>query len=173
MMKNPFYSALYVMLLDSLKPRSIVEISSAYGGFALFFRDQTQIRGLGTKVWSPGVNPIHGHDDKLLQFLQGDIYCLNQSALPKILSETHRPLPIIADGPHTFEGSLAALNFFVPYMKSGDIIMIEDENLRDLGRGYDGLRNGPHRAINRFMSDNPGKLQISNSLCDFCGRNVT
>ena len=173
MMKNPFDLALYMMILDDLKPRTIIEIGSAFGGSGKFFLDQTKLRRLGTKIWSLDVNPVTNKNETNLTFLAGDVHRLEDSELPTVLATAARPLLVIEDGPHTYEGSLAALNFFAPHMLAGDLIVVEDGNLRDLGRGYYGLKNGPHRAIRSFLKANGSGFTIDTSICDFFGQNVT
>ncbi len=173
MMKNPFDIALYMMILDDLKPRTIIEIGSAYGGSGQFFLDQTKLRGLDTKIWSLDLHPVEGKNKKNLTFLAGDIHRLHDSELPQILASADGPLLVIEDGPHTYEGSLAALEFFSHYLNPGDLIVVEDGNLRDLGKGYYGLKNGPLRAIRHFLKGRDGEFEIETSICDFYGQNVT
>ena len=78
---------------------------------------------------------------------------------------------MIEDGPHTFEGSLSALNFFDPHMRSGEYIIVEDGVLEDLH--YRELKNGPKRAIKEFLATHPDNYRIDREYCDFYGRNVT
>lgn len=171
--KNPFDLAIYLRLLYDLKPKTIIEIGSASGGAAKFFADQTKVLGIGTKVWSLDINPVCGFDEDNLFFLEGDILRLDDSPLRNILAEAEGPLLVIEDGPHTFQASLAALNFFKPHMKSGDIIVVEDGNLRDLGKLYLGLNDGPNRAVRKFLKANPKEFIVRIDLCDSFGRNAT
>ena len=98
-------------------------------------------------------------------------YGLDQSELPQILASCVRPLLVIEDGPHTFEGSLSALNFFDQHMQSGEYIIVEDGVLEDLR--YRELKNGPKRAIKEFLATHPDNYRIDREYCDFYGRNVT
>jgi cephalosporin hydroxylase len=64
---------------------------------------------------------------------------------------------VIEDGPHTFEASLAVLRFFHQYMDRGEYIVVEDGIVRDLG--FRELRNGPLRAVERFMAEPPRRVR--------------
>ena len=171
--KNPFDIAIYLRLLADLKPKVIVEVGSASGGTAKFFADQTNILELNTKVFSIDINPVQGSDQTNLTFLEGDIFRLEDSRLPEILRSVERPLLVVEDGPHTFEGCLSALNFFHKHMQPGDMIVIEDGNLREFGSRYLGLNDGPNRAVKVFLKSNPNQYFIRTDLCDLWGRNAT
>lgn len=171
--KNPFDLAIYLSLLNTLKPKTIIEIGSASGGSAKFFADQTGLLGIGTKVWSLDIYPVLGLDEKNLTFLEGDIHRLEDSPLPGILAGAVGPILVIEDGPHTFEGSSAALEFFGQHLRIGDMIVIEDGNLRDLGDKYLRWDDGPNRAVKKFMSTRTNEFTIRVDLCDSFGKNVT
>ena len=171
MLKNPFDLAIYLLLLDRLKPRTIVEIGSAYGGSGKFFADQSKVLGLTTMVFSFDIVPVLNADTDNLRFLAADIHNLKGSILPELLGNAPRPWLVVEDGPHTYEGSLAALEFFDEFLEPGDYIVVEDGNLLDLGHFE--LRNGPSRAIHRFLRERAQKYAIDRELCDFFGRNVT
>lgn len=170
-LKNPFDLAIYLKLLHNLKPKTIIEIGSMGGGSGVFFAEQSGLLGIGTKVWSLDINPVIGMDSPVLTFLGGDIHDLGASKLPSILENAERPLLIIEDGPHTYEGSIAALDFFHTYLDSGDYIVIEDGNLRDLGVLEQ--KDGPNRAVREFISKHSQAYQIDYALCDSFGTNVT
>jgi len=114
---------------------------------------------------------VRDRDQPELVFDYGDIYQLGDSSLPGILTSCPGPILVVEDGPHTYEGSLAALNFFDDYLSSGDYIVIEDGILRDLG--YRAFKNGPNRAIRDFLRKNGHRYRINRDYCDFFGYNVT
>jgi cephalosporin hydroxylase len=170
--KNPFDLALYMQLLSDVRPGTIVEVGSYNGGSALWFAAQTRGLGLSTQIYSIDIQPV-GDDvrDANVTFLSGDIHRLDDSALPQILRNAARPLFVVEDGPHTFDGCLAALRFFDPYLKQGEYIVIEDGILKDLN--FFKLKNGPNRAIRTFLSQRGRSYEIDRSYCDFFGHNVT
>ena len=169
--KNPFDLALYMQLLSDIRPGTIVEVGSFNGGSALWFAAQTRGLGLSTKVYSVDIYPVGDVQDVNVTFLAGDIHRLEESALPEILQNAERPLFVVEDGPHTFEGCLAALRFFDTYLEPGEYIVIEDGILKDLN--FFTLKNGPNRAIRTFLSEKGHKYEIDRTYCDFFGHNVT
>ena len=50
LLKNPFDLALYPMLLDRVRPRTIIEIGSYAGGSAMWLADQAALIGLDLRV---------------------------------------------------------------------------------------------------------------------------
>lgn len=172
-LKNPFDLALYMMLLSQTRPGTIVEIGSASGGSALWFASQCRGLGLDTRVLSLDLHPPIGlaDADEQVTFLQGDALDLASSPLPDLLADAPRPLLVVEDGPHTFEASLAVLEFVHPYLQRGEYVVVEDGIVRDLG--FRELRDGPGRAIRHFLGTHPGEYEIDRDLCDFFGRNVT
>lgn len=171
--KNPFDIAIYLKILQDLKPKVIIEIGSASGGSAKFFADQTKLLELGSSVYSLDINPVVGLNEKNLRFFEGDILRLEDSPVPKILKDAKRPLLVVEDGPHTFEGCLAALNFFHMHLEPGDMIVVEDGNLRDFGIRYLGLNDGPNRAVKEFLKFHSNQYTVRTDLCDFYGQNAT
>lgn len=171
-MKNPFDLALYGLLLDSLRPGTIIEVGSAEGGSGLWFAAQVRARGLSAHVYSYDIEiPNPPVKDPGVTFSYGDIHQLADTNLPGLLATCPRPLLVIEDGPHTEAGSLAALEFFESFLEPGDYIVIEDGNLKDLG--YRSFRNGPNKAVDRFLKSRGQLFEIDRNLCDFFGPNVT
>ena len=169
--KNPFDIALYIRLIEQVRPATIIEIGSFNGGSALWFASQCRAIDLHTQVFSVDIAKVELEVDANVHFLQGDIHHLQESMLPKILETCERPLLVVEDGPHTYEGSLSALRFFDSYIRSGEYIVVEDGIVSDLR--VRNLKNGPNRAIKEFLKSRPNAYKIDREFCDFYGRNVT
>ena len=169
--KNPFDLALYTLLLSNLRPKTIIEIGSASGGSALWFSSQSRALALDAVVYSFDIKPPEGLDSKNLKFNYGDIHQLHNSNLPEILESCPRPLLVVEDGPHTYTGCSAALNFFHEYLNPGDYIVIEDGIVHELG--YSSYQNGPNRAVHDFLEDKGSNYIVDRDYCDFYGYNVT
>jgi len=169
--KNPFDLALYTLLLSNLRPRTIIEIGSASGGSGLWLSAQSRALALDAVVYSYDIKPPNGLDSENLRFNFGDIYQLQNSNLPQILAGCQRPLLVIEDGPHTYDGCSAALNFFHEHLKPGDYMVIEDGIVHELG--YSIFKNGPNRAIRDFLKDKGSSYMVDRDYCDFFGYNVT
>ena len=171
--KNPFDLALYLKLLQQVRPRTIIEIGSFEGGSACWLSDQCTALGLDTQVISLDINPPRNLEDSStgkVKFLYGDIYNLFASDLTVEISKYARPFLYIEDGPHDYEGCTKALQFFDYFAQSGEYIVIEDGILKDLK--YRKYKNGPNRAIIKFVTSNDS-YSIDRSYCDFFGYNVT
>ena len=169
--KNPFDLALYTQLLSKLRPGTIVEVGSWKGGSAKWLA--AQIRGLELKshVYSLDIDPVTHVSDEKITFEYGDIHALEKTSLPNVLSRRKGPLLVIEDGPHTYEGCLASLNFFHEFLQPGDYMVVEDGSLRYLGLFE--LKSGPTRAVKAFLEAHPTQYEIDYELCDFYGTNVT
>lgn len=170
-LKNPFDLAIYAQLIHQTKPGTIVEIGSAAGGSALWLSDQVHSFCLDTVIYSVDIHVVTAVSAPNVKFLVGDIHHLDDSELPSLLENLRRPLMVIEDGPHSFDGSLAALEFFDKYLIPGEYIIIEDGIVNDLE--LQKYENGPNRAIASFLESRPGKYTIDYDLCDFFGPNVT
>jgi cephalosporin hydroxylase len=169
-LKDPFDLAIYPLLISKLKPRTIIEIGSAYGGSALWFRDLIRNLEVPSKIFSFDINPVKNLEIDGVEFLFGDIHSLHESNLPDILATCERPLLVIEDGPHTYEGCKSALEFFHPFMSTGDYIVIEDGIVYELG--LDDYLDGPNQAITEHLRKNSNCL-VDREFCDYYGQNFT
>src|SRR5258708_34463467 len=94
MQKNPFDLALYPLLLERARPRTLIEIGSFAGGSALWVADQGRQLGLHLRVYSvdlqePGsVSPPPG------TFLRGDAPDPAHIPTPPFLQDMARPLMV-------------------------------------------------------------------------------
>ena len=170
-LKNPFDLAIYQLLIEKLKPQTIIEVGSAAGGSALWLSDITKNHGLATRIISVDIHPVTELSIDRVEFIYGDIHKLSDSALPGILKDAPRPLLVIEDGPHTFEGCKSALDFFHPYMTAGEYIIIEDGIVHELGHKQ--YKDGPNRAIARHLKKHGKVCRVDRELCDYYGQNFT
>ena len=170
-LKNPFDLAIYAKLIYQTKPGTIIEIGSASGGSALWFSDQVTSFGLDTNIYSVDINVVTTVSAPNVKFLYGDIYHLDDAELSSLVDNLKRPLMVIEDGPHHFDSSLCALEFFDRYLVGGEYIIIEDGIVNDLE--MEEYKNGPNRAIATFLDRHPDKYIIDYNLCDFFGQNFT
>ena len=169
--KSPFDVSLYLKLVQELQPKLIIEIGSAEGGSAKWFADLVKAINLDCEVHSFDITPPALDVSSPLFFHSGDIHQLEDTCLGELLESNSGPVLVSEDGPHTYEGCLAALSYFASRLRSGDYIVIEDGNLRDLG--FWDLKNGPNRAIKHFLRNNQGIYEEDRELTGFFGPNVT
>ena len=172
MQKDPFDLALYSMLLDQTRPRTLIEIGSFQGGSAIWFADQASLLGLGLEVLSIDLEVPATAAGPYVKFLRGDARELGKVLTPALMNEVARPLMVVEDSSHLAGTSAAVLEFFDPWLHSGEYIVIEDGILSDMRVGdlYDG---GPLQAIESFLVKNAGRYEVDRGLCDYFGTNVT
>src|SRR4051794_11321011 len=107
LLKNPFDLALYPMLLDRVKPRTLIEIGSHRGGSALWFAD----RRADMCVWSIDVSPPTDVAHPAVRFLKGDARRLEDVLTPEMMQRIDRPLLVVEDSSHLAGTTAAVLDF--------------------------------------------------------------
>ena len=170
--KNPFDLALYSLLLDRLRPRTLIEIGSYQGGSAIWFADQASVLGLDMNVLSIDLEVPATVASSSVNFLPGDARKLGTVLKPALMNGLARPLMVVEDSSHMAGTTMAVLEFFDPWIRSGEYFVIEDGILSDMrvDHLYDG---GPLRAIEEFLEKSTGKYEVDRDLCDYFGTNVT
>lgn len=170
--KNPFDLAIYSMLLERTRPRTLIEIGSYMGGSAHWFADQAKLLGLDLRLLSIDLNVPATDAGPSVEFLPGDARELWKVLPPSVMNNVARPLMVIEDSSHLSGTTAAVLEFFDPWMRAGEYIVIEDGILSDMrvAELYDG---GPLRAIEEFLLKSAGRYEVDRGLCDYFGRNVT
>jgi cephalosporin hydroxylase len=165
LLKNPFDLALYPMLLERVRPRTLIEIGSYGGGSALWFADLVP----EMQVLSVDLQPPADVSHPRVTFLAGDARDLGN-----VLDMTAiaRPLLVVEDSSHLAGTTTAVLDFFDAWLLPGEYIVIEDGILTAM-RVADSYDGGPLRAIHAFLARTGGRYEIDRSLCDYFGRNVT
>lgn len=171
--KNPFDLSLYTKLLWSLKPKTIIEIGSAYGGSALWFADTLSSFNLNSHIYSIDldISKIEVVDDRIT-FIQGSLFNLDSLLPERFIRNLSRPLLIVEDSSHFYDATYHVLNFFKSLLEKGEYIIIEDGIVRNLGENYKQYNDGPNKAIEQFIERNRGFV-IDTNYCDFFGHNYT
>jgi cephalosporin hydroxylase len=170
--KNPFDLALYLILLERLRPQTLIEIGSYMGGSAIWFADQAKLLGLDLKLFSIGLEVPKTSISSSVNFLHGDARELWTVLPSSVMNALARPLMVVEDSSHLSGTTAAVLEFFDSWLRSGEYIVIEDGILSDM-RVADLYDGGPLRAIKAFLEKSDGRYEIDRSLCDYFGRNVT
>jgi cephalosporin hydroxylase len=175
MLKDPFDLALYTLLIGRLRPRTVIEIGTAYGGSALWFADMLGAHGIaGSRVVSIDIDPRAEVTDDRVEFVRGDAGSLDDVLDQRTMAGLARPLLAIDDGSHMFEDCLAALDFFHRHLRPDDYVVVEDGILSQYSHPkYKQFADGPNRAVSAFLAAHPAEYEIDTSLCDWFGYNVT
>lgn len=172
LLKNPFDLAIYSMLLQRARPRTLIEVGSYMGGSAVWFADQAGLLGLGLGVISIDLEVPLTEANPSVRFLRGDARALGEVLPPSVLGALPRPLMVVEDSSHLSGTTAAVLEFFDPWLRPGEYIVIEDGILSDM-RVADLYDGGPLRAIDEFLAKDAGRYEVDRALCDYFGRNVT
>jgi cephalosporin hydroxylase len=163
MIKNCFDMAIYPMLLWQIKPATIIEVGTFYGGSAAWLSDLTGGFGLDTHIYSIDVQGMPLLQPPRVTFMKGDGRALERSLSPQFIAELPRPLLVIEDADHSQLTTTAVLNFFHPILRSGEYIVVED-----------GLSApGPVQALQMFFAAHGNEYEVDARCCDFFGTNVT
>lgn len=170
--KSPIDLAIYMKAIWDLKPRLILEIGSKHGGSALWFADLITLFGLDARVISIDLEPPTNISDDRIIFTQGDVNTLQPVFKQLNLAPVPHPWFVNEDSAHTYTGCRNALVCLSEWMRPGDLLVMEDGILDELGLSeeYDG---GPNRAIAEFMIGEPDAFEIETDLCDMFGVNST
>ncbi len=174
MLKNAFDLVIHLQLLGDLKPQSVIEIGSKFGGSALWFSDMIRAQGGAGRVVSVDINPPKLDGGPHIQYLQGDACRLGDVLSEDLLAQLPRPWFISEDSAHLYETTKGVLDFFGPRLAAGEMICVEDGAVGDGGpAAQEKYANGPNRAVCDFLNENIGRYEIAANYCDFFGYNIT
>lgn len=159
-LKNPLDLWNYQEIIVERGIEWIVETGTRHGGSALFFADLLAARGASGIVISVDLehDSLQIPGNERLRLLKGD------SASPAILSAIRSLLPaqrapmfVILDSDHRKAHVLRELAAYVPLMRPGDYLVVEDSCINGHPVRPD-FGPGPMEAIEEFLRLNPGLL---------------
>lgn len=162
-LKNPLDLWNYQEVFEERSIEWVIETGTRHGGSALYFADLLAARGNPGMVISIDIDHDSLQIDRTahpyIMLLRGD------SASTELISEVRRLLPeprgslfIILDSDHTQPHVLRELNAYVPLMRSGDYLVVEDTCINGHPVKPD-FGPGPMEAIDEFLAMNPGLLR--------------
>jgi cephalosporin hydroxylase len=172
MLKNPFDFTLYPLLFWNLKPLTIIEIGSKHGGSALWFGDMLNNFGIDGHIYSIDIIKVNSVQHPRVTYMEGNGQDLQAILTPDFINSLPRPLLVIEDADHSYETSKHVLDFFHPYLKREEYIVIEDGIISDLVQDAS-YNTGPHQALKKFLSEHEDEYEIDSSYCDYFGYNIT
>ena len=173
-LKSPFDICLYMQLISRLKPLTVIEIGTKFGGSALWFADMLMTHGLAGRVVTVDINPQINFVDSRIIMKEGDARLLDKVFTESFLASLPHPWLVVEDSAHLLDTTLAVLQFFDQKLVAGDYIIVEDGVVSHLpGAQYRRYKDGPNIAVQQFLSANHGKYSIDAELCDYFGYNVT
>lgn len=172
-LKSPVDIAIYMRLIWTLRPRTLIEIGAHSGGSTLLFADILGNMGCGdAPVISIDLRVPDCVEDNRIRFLEGNVLDLAPLFEAEALDDLPHPWFVVEDSAHSYAGCTATLELFAERMEPGDILAIEDGVLDELGMSdkYDG---GPNRAISDYLTHHPDSFQVVTEFCDMFGTNAT
>jgi cephalosporin hydroxylase len=175
MLKSPFDIVIYLQLIQRLRPRTVFEIGTRFGGSALWFADALTNHDIESpRIVSIDIRQAASFQDPRIRFLQGNAGALDSVLMEEVLADCRHPFLVVEDSSHTYGDVTAVLRFFHPRLVSGDYIVVEDGVVAHMaGDQYARYENGPNRAVEAFLLKHGDSYEIDVSLCDHFGRNAT
>ena len=154
--KTTFDLAIFSMILQEVKPDTIIELGSGLGGSATWLADIASALGLKTHIYSYDIKkPSINH--KNITFIEYDLNKMNGQNLPPC-SELFKGKKILIEDAHVnLENTL---NLFDTILKKDDYLIIEDSDIK-------------HDVISKFLIEKESKYRLDQFFLDFFGRNVT
>jgi cephalosporin hydroxylase len=159
-LKNPLDLWNYQEIIVERGIEWIVETGTRHGGSALFFADLLAAHGASGLVISVDVDhdSLQLPDHDRVRLLKGD------SASPAIIDAIRSLLPaqrapmfVILDSDHRKAHVLRELGAYVPLMRPGDYLVVEDSCINGHPVRPD-FGPGPMEAIEEFLKTSPGML---------------
>ncbi len=168
--RYPVDLALLLLILQELRPRTVIELGSKEGGSAAFYGDMMELLGRNGRVYSIDLEkPDPKYRPYNVSFHKGDENHLE--GVPLAWGGLPHPWLVINDASHQYSGIMNCLAFLRHYMVKGDMLVVEDGWLTQTGMDRK-RKGGPGRAIADFLKANED-WKIDARYCDFFGRNVT
>lgn len=139
----------------------VVETGTRHGGSALFFADQLRARHATGSVITIDPQPDLQFDidvDLTIELVVGDS---GEAELAETIYASmppnRGPLMLILDSDHSKGHVLRELNSHVPFLRTGDYLIVEDTVINGHPVRPD-FGPGPMEAVNEFLAAHPGIL---------------
>ena len=186
MMKFPFDTVIYQMILHEVRPDLIIEIGTLHGGSALYFADLQAVMGIDGEVHTIDIaaedsdgsirEPKTIIEEELLKHPKIKFFDQGYQGYDVKNAEGFKTVLVIDDGSHRYSEVLEALHKFSPLVTQGSYYIVEDSNAEqvcspDVWATLDG---GPYRAIMEFLGHGGEEhFFIDLHKCDLFGINST
>lgn len=122
MMRTAWDFALLPMIIQEVRPRTVIELGTAAGGGAVYAADLQRLHGIGTNVLTVDRSPPELRSEGV-RFLMGDTNRVERALPPELLEGQPHPWLVIEDSHANIGGSLQYMHNF---LRKGDYFCIED-----------------------------------------------
>lgn len=123
--------AMYPMLLNELKPKTVIEIGALKGASAVWIADNLEIFGVESNIYSMDIDlsllDEKAKSDSRINFIEGDSNNIDAVFSPDKLSGLPHPWLVIEDAHVNLIGVLEY--FHSNGLQPGDYLIVEDTNL--------------------------------------------
>jgi cephalosporin hydroxylase len=169
--KTYYDYCLYPMIIQEIKPLTIIELGSGNGSSAIWMNDICKSINLDTIIYSLEIHDIKKKlkENKMIKslldihFINGDAYKIEKYFPSELLNILPHPWLIIEDCHHN---TFNIMNYFHNFLKKDDYMIIEDPDEIDTGnKELEGL------SIIKFMQKHAQNYVVDVKYCDFFGKN--
>jgi cephalosporin hydroxylase len=160
-LKNPLDMWNYQEIIAEHGIEWVLETGTRHGGSALFFADLLAARGASGFVISIDVDhtSLQIPAQPRVRLLKGDSASAEtQKAVRSLLPAQRAPMFVILDSDHSKAHVLRELAAYVPLMKPGDYLVVEDSCVNGHPVRPD-FGPGPMEAIEEYLKASPGALE--------------
>ncbi len=127
LMKDPMTLSIYMMMIQEIKPKTILEFGTYDGGSALWMYDTTQSLGLECNIHTFDINEdrVNLPKDCEITFHKLDNYKITDFASQrrKFFEDLKSPILLIEDSHQNAVNLISTLD---PFLRPGDYLVIED-----------------------------------------------
>lgn len=155
MMRTIWDFALAPLMVQEIRPRTIIELGSASGGAAAYYADIQRIHGIPPNIVTMDIIPA-AIDIEGVTFIKGDSTKLSTSLPSEFLKMQAHPWIVIEDT-HQDIGNF--LEYVHSFLRAGDYLIIEDV-LAD-------------KYLFPFLSDHSAEYKVDTLFTDYFGHNNT
>ena len=162
LMKDPMTLSIYMMMIQDIKPKTILEFGTYDGGSALWMEDIMKSLSLDYKIHTFDINPdrVKLPEDSKIKYHELDNKNINEfiDQRRELFENMESPILMIEDSHVNVDEVVRSID---PFLKSGDYLVIEDTLDRNKYQNTILSENGI-----RSMS-----YEVDTYYCDFWGIN--
>ena len=127
LMKDPMTLSIYMMMIQDIKPKTILEFGTYDGGSALWMEDIMKSLSLDCKIHTFDINPdrVKLPEDSKIKYHELDNKNINEfiDQRRELFENMESPILIIEDSHVNVDEVVRSID---PFLKSGDYLVIED-----------------------------------------------
>ena len=162
LMKDPMTLSIYMMMIQDLKPKTILEFGTYDGGSALWMEDTIKSLSLDCNIHTFDINPerVNLPKDSNVKYHKLDNNKINEfiNQSRELFENMESPILIIEDSHVNVDEVVIAID---PFLRSGDYLVIEDtlsqKKYQETIESENGIKN-----LN---------YEVDTFYCDFWGEN--